>query len=50
MSTTIHRSHRLERLARDTQMLLNHVVASPSAREQLATVLVGSYQGPPAFI
>jgi alkylation response protein AidB-like acyl-CoA dehydrogenase len=46
----LHRSHPLERLGRDTQMLLNHVVASPSTREQLATVLVGSYQGPPAFI
>jgi alkylation response protein AidB-like acyl-CoA dehydrogenase len=46
----LHRAHPLERLGRDTQMLLNHVVTNPSTREQLATVLLGSYQGPPAFI
>ena len=46
----LHRAHPLERLGRDTQMLLNHVVASPSTREQLATVLLGTYQGPAAFI
>jgi indole-3-acetate monooxygenase len=46
----LHRSHPLERLGRDTQMLLNHVVTNPSTREQLATVLLGTYQGPPAFI
>ena len=46
----LHRAHPLERLGRDTQMLLNHVVTSPSTREQLATVLLGTYQGPPAFI
>ena len=46
----LHRSHPLERLGRDTQMLLNHVVTNPSTREQLATVLLGSYQGPAAFI
>jgi alkylation response protein AidB-like acyl-CoA dehydrogenase len=47
---TLHRAHPLERLGRDTQMLLNHVVTNPSTREQLATVLLGTYQGPPAFI
>ena len=46
----LHRSHPLERLGRDTQMLLNHVVTNPSTREQLATVLLGSYQGPAAFV
>ena len=46
----LHRSHPLERLGRDTQMLLNHIVTNPSTCEQLATVLLGSYQGPPAFI
>jgi indole-3-acetate monooxygenase len=46
----LHRAHPLERLGRDTQMLANHVVTNPSTREQLATVLLGTYQGPPAFI
>ena len=46
----LHRAHPLERLGRDTQMLLNHVVTNPSTREQLASVLLGTYQGPPAFI
>jgi alkylation response protein AidB-like acyl-CoA dehydrogenase len=46
----LHRAHPLERLGRDTQMLLNHVAISPSTREQLATVLLGTYQGPPALI
>lgn len=46
----LHRAHPLERLGRDTQMLLNHVVTNPSTREQLAAVILGSYQGPPAFI
>ena len=31
-------------------MLLNHVVANLSTREQLATVLLGTYQGPAALI
>ena len=46
----LHRSHPLERLARDTEMLRNHVVVSPSTREQLGTVLLGTYEGPPAFV
>jgi alkylation response protein AidB-like acyl-CoA dehydrogenase len=46
----LHRAHPLERLGRDTQMLLNHVVTNPSTREQLATVLTGTYQGSPGFI
>jgi indole-3-acetate monooxygenase len=46
----LHRAHPLERLGRDTQMLLNHVVTSPSTREQLATVVLGTYQGPPALV
>ena len=46
----LHRSHPLERLGRDTQMLLNHVATSPSTREQLAAVLLGAYEGPPGFI
>ena len=46
----LHRSHPLERLGRDSQMLLNHVVVNASTREQLASVLLGSYQGPPSFI
>jgi alkylation response protein AidB-like acyl-CoA dehydrogenase len=46
----LHRSHPLERLGRDTHMLLNHVVTSPSTREQLAAVLLGSYEGPRSLI
>jgi alkylation response protein AidB-like acyl-CoA dehydrogenase len=46
----LHRSHPLERLGRDTQMLLNHVTVNPSSREQLGNVLLGTYQGPPGFI
>jgi alkylation response protein AidB-like acyl-CoA dehydrogenase len=45
-----HRAHPLERLGRDTQMLLNHVATNASTREQLASVLLGTYQGPPSFI
>jgi alkylation response protein AidB-like acyl-CoA dehydrogenase len=46
----LHRAHPLERLGRDTQMLLNHVITNPSTREQLATVLLGSYQGPAGLV
>ena len=46
----MHRAHPLERLGRDSQMLLNHVATSPSTREQLAAVLLGTYEGPPGFI
>ncbi len=46
----LHRSHPLERLARDTEMLRNHVVVSPSTREQLGTVVLGAYEGPEAFV
>jgi indole-3-acetate monooxygenase len=46
----LHRSHPLERLARDAEMLRNHVVVSPSTREQLGTVLLGAYEGPPGFV
>lgn len=40
----------LERLGRDTQMLLHHVSVGPSTREQLAHVLLGTYQGPAGVI
>jgi alkylation response protein AidB-like acyl-CoA dehydrogenase len=46
----LHRAHPLERLGRDSQMLLNHVATSPSTREQLAKVLLGTYEGPPGLI
>ena len=46
----LHRSHPLERLARDAEMLRNHVVVSPSTREQLGTVLMGTYEGPPGLV
>jgi indole-3-acetate monooxygenase len=46
----LHRSHPLERLARDTEMLRNHVAVSPSTREQLGTVLLRTYEGPPGLV
>jgi alkylation response protein AidB-like acyl-CoA dehydrogenase len=46
----LHRSHPLERLARDAEMLRNHVAVSPSTREQLGTVLLGTYEGPQGFV
>jgi len=46
----LHRSHPLERLGRDTQMLRTHVAVNPSTREQLGNVLLDTYQGPPDFI
>ena len=46
----LHRSHPLERLARDAEMLRNHVVVSPTTREQLGTVLLGTYEGPHGFV
>jgi indole-3-acetate monooxygenase len=46
----LHRGHPLERLGRDTQMLLHHVVASPSTCEQLGTVLLDTFRGPAGFI
>jgi alkylation response protein AidB-like acyl-CoA dehydrogenase len=46
----LHRSHPLERLARDADMLRNHVTVSHATREQLGTVLLGSYEGPEAFV
>lgn len=45
-----HRSHPLERLGRDSRMLLNHVAVSPSTREQLGRVLLDTYQGPAGFV
>ncbi len=41
----LHRGHTLERLVRDTQMLLHHVVCSPSTTEQLGTVVFGTCCG-----
>jgi indole-3-acetate monooxygenase len=46
----VHRSSELERLSRDSQMLVHHVSVSPSTREQLVNVLHGTYQGPPGLI
>jgi alkylation response protein AidB-like acyl-CoA dehydrogenase len=46
----LHRAHPLERLARDAEMLRNHVVVSPSTREQLGAVVLGSYEGPEGFV
>jgi alkylation response protein AidB-like acyl-CoA dehydrogenase len=46
----LHRAHPLERLSRDVEMLRNHVVVSPSTREQLGLVLLGTYEGPPGFV
>jgi alkylation response protein AidB-like acyl-CoA dehydrogenase len=46
----LHRAHPLERLGRDVEMLRNHVVVSPSTREQLGMVVLGTYEGPPGFV
>jgi indole-3-acetate monooxygenase len=46
----LHRGHPIERLVRDSQMLLHHVVSSPSTTEHLGSVLLGTYEGPAAFI
>jgi alkylation response protein AidB-like acyl-CoA dehydrogenase len=46
----LHRAQPLERLARDAEMLRNHVVVSPSTREQLGTVLAGTYEGPAGLV
>ena len=43
-----HRSHPLERLTRDSQMLVHHVSVNAPSQERLGTVLLGSYGGPPA--
>ena len=41
-----HRSHPLERLTRDSQMLSHHASVNGPAQERLGTVLLGSYNGP----
>ncbi len=46
----LHRCTVLERLGRDSQMLLPHVTVSPSTRQQLAQVLLGTYSGPPGLV
>ena len=45
-----HRSHPLERLVRDTQMLTHHVSVNAPSRERLGTVLLGAYEGPAGLI
>ena len=45
-----HRSHPLERLTRDSQMLSHHVSVNAPSRERLGTVLLGSYDGPAGLI
>ena len=42
------RSHPLERLTRDSQMLVHHVSVNAPSQERLEAVLLGSYRGPPA--
>ena len=44
------RSHPMERLTRDTQMLIHHVSVNASAQERLGNVLLGSYDGPAGLI
>ena len=41
-----HRTHPLERLTRDSQMLSHHASVNGPAQERLGTVLLGSYDGP----
>jgi alkylation response protein AidB-like acyl-CoA dehydrogenase len=45
-----HRTHPLERLARDSQMLAHHTSVNAPSRERLGTVLLGTYDGPPGPI
>jgi alkylation response protein AidB-like acyl-CoA dehydrogenase len=45
-----HRSHPLERLTRDSQMLSHHASVNGPAQERLGTVLLGSYHGPVGVI
>ena len=45
-----NRSHPMERLTRDSQMLLHHVSVNTSAQERLGNVLLGSYAGPAGLI
>ena len=45
-----HRSHPLERLSRDSQMLSHHTTVNAPSRERLGTVLLGTYEGPPGPI
>jgi alkylation response protein AidB-like acyl-CoA dehydrogenase len=44
------RSHPLERLSRDSQMLAHHTSVNAPSRERLGTVLLGTYDGPPGPI
>ena len=41
-----YRSHPLERLTRDSQMLSHHASVNGPAQERLGSVLLGSYDGP----
>jgi indole-3-acetate monooxygenase len=45
-----HRSHPLERLTRDSQMLAHHVAVNAPSQERLGTVLLGTYDGPAGLI
>jgi indole-3-acetate monooxygenase len=45
-----HRSHPLERLTRDSQMLVHHVSVNAPSQERLGTVLLGSYRAPAGLI
>ena len=44
------RSHPMERLTRDSQMLIHHVSVNASAQERLGKVLLGTYEGPAGLI
>ncbi len=46
----VQRSHPMERLTRDSQMLVHHVSVNTSAQERLGNVLLGSYDGPAGLI
>jgi alkylation response protein AidB-like acyl-CoA dehydrogenase len=45
-----HRTHPLERLTRDSQMLVHHVSVNAPSQERLGAVLLGSYRGPAGLI
>jgi alkylation response protein AidB-like acyl-CoA dehydrogenase len=45
-----HRTHPLERLLRDTQMLPHHASVNAPSQERLGSVLLGTYDGPAGII
>ena len=45
-----HHAHPMERLTRDSQMLIHHVSVNLPSQERLGNVLLGTYDGPAGLI